>query len=376
MANRTDWEQIEPLGQGGQSEVFLVRRPERLRERTDSIQQMLQSNPWAPIVNQDDKERPARLARAILKYARTEVPSELGAMKIFKLREAGVEAEQQPFERMRSEIKVLRQDRPGLPRLLDSNEAERWIVTEFIPGGTLESHAGRYKGQAVPALKAFRSLVETVASLHKGSIVHRDIKPANVFVGQENQLILGDFGIVYLPHQAERLTRTNERVGPRDYMPPWGDLGERLENVSTSFDVYMLGKLLWCMVAGRLRLPREWHNRQGFNLTEMFPRDPDMHVINFILDRCVVEDPRDCLGSAQKLLPIIDENLAVLGLGGQMLSDGVPRPCRVCGKGYYKLESLPPGTVGESKVNLGMAGKPIPLRLFVCDNCGHVQLFR
>jgi hypothetical protein len=159
-------------------------------------------------------------------------------------------------------------------------------------------------------------------------------------------------------------------------MPQWGDLGERLENVQTNFDVYMLGKLLWCMVAGRLKLPREYHKRQGFNLTETFSRNPDMHIINSLLDRCLVEEPANCLGSAEQLLPILDESLAVLGLGGQLLSDGVPRPCRVCGTGEYKRESLPPGTLGESRVDLSMAGKPIGVRMFVCDNCGHVELFR
>jgi hypothetical protein len=39
MANRSDWEQIEPLGEGGQSQVFLVRRPNRGQERAASIRQ-------------------------------------------------------------------------------------------------------------------------------------------------------------------------------------------------------------------------------------------------------------------------------------------------------------------------------------------------
>jgi serine/threonine protein kinase len=250
------------------------------------------------------------------------------------------------------------------------------MVTEFFAEGTLEDHLGRYQGKAACALRAFRSLVETVALLHNEGIVHRDIKAANVFVRAEGQLVLGDFGIVYVPHQGDRVTRTNERVGPRDYMPQWGDLGDRLEEVRPNFDVYMLGKLLWCMVAGRLKLPREYHKRQEFDLTRMFPNNPDMHVINSILDRCVVEEPNKCLGSAQELLSILDEDLAVLDRGGQLLSEGVPRPCRVCGTGHYKAVSLPRGTMGESKVGLDMAGMPILASLFACDHCGHMQLFR
>jgi serine/threonine protein kinase len=297
-------------------------------------------------------------------------------MKVFKLREAGAEAEQEAVERLKGEIAILRENRPGLLKLLDLNEAERWIVTEFFPGGTVEEHLANYQGRPAPALRALRSLVDTVALLHKEHKIHRDIKPANVFIRKHDQLVLGDFGIVYLPDLGDRVTRTGERVGPRDYMPQWADLGERHEKVQPNFDVYMLRKLLWCMVAGRLRLPREYHRRLGFNLTQMFPNDPDMHIVNSIVDRCVVEEAGDCLESAQQLLPILDESLAILDRGGQLLSDGVPRPCRVCGKGHYRLESLPPGTAGASKVNLSMAGMPIVVRLFICDNCGHVELFR
>ena len=45
-------------------------------------------------------------------------------------------------------------------------------------------------------------------------------------------------GIVFLPDQPKRLTRTNESVGPHDYMPPWADVGGRLGDVHPNFDVY------------------------------------------------------------------------------------------------------------------------------------------
>jgi len=376
MSKRTDWEEVRPLGAGGQSEVTLVRRPKRVQERTESIRDISQSNPWAPIVAPEDRDRPRTLATAVWKYARPETPPELAAMKVFKLREAGAQGEEQAAARLRSEIAILQQKRSGLPELLDSNEAEGWIVTEFFAEGTLEDHIARYRGKTASALRAFRSLVETLAPLHKEGIVHRDIKPANVFVRGVDQLVLGDFGIVYVPNQSERVTRTNERVGPRDSMPQWADLGERLENIRPNFDVYMLGELLWCMVAGRLKLPREYHRKQMFDLAEMFPKSPDMHIINSILDRCVVEDPNNCLESAEQLLSILDENLIILDRGGQLLSEGVPRPCRVCGKGHYKAVSLPRNVVGEPKVTLNMAGMPINISLFACDSCGHVQLFR
>jgi serine/threonine protein kinase len=184
------WEQLEPLGEGGQSKVFLVRSPGRIQERKDVIQEVLGSNPWT--VRMDEKERPERidrLATALSKYSRPDKPSELGALKMFKIPTDSPDAEE-AVERLRNEIVVLGQNRPGLVKLLAASEKERWMVTEYLQSGSMNRNPGAYKGDAGRALKAFRSLVETVASLHKNDIVHRDIKPANVFPTDDERLIL------------------------------------------------------------------------------------------------------------------------------------------------------------------------------------------
>lgn len=371
------WEQLEPLGEGGQSRVFLVRSPGRNQERRDVIQQVLGANPWEIRINDQERvERIHRLATALSKYARPDRTSELGALKMFKI-PVGSPDEEEALGRLRNEVAVLGQKKPGLVKLLDANEKEKWIVTEYMPNGTIDKKPSAYKGTPFRALRAFRSLVETVASLHKENVVHRDIKPANVFAAEDDKLVLGDFGIVYLPHQAERLTRTDERVGPRDYMPQWGDLGERHENVQPNFDVYMLGKLLWCMVSGRLKLPREYHKRPAFDVTVLFPNDPNMRIINEIIEKCVVEEPQHCLNSAQELLGIVDESLAALEQGLPML-DGKGKlalPCRVCGRGVYQ-EHYPDGRFQlEAFDNSNRRTNPAFLRVFVCNVCCHYELF-
>jgi serine/threonine protein kinase len=59
-------------------------------------------------------------------------------------------------------------------------------------------------------------------------IVHRDIKLANIFIGKEHVFVLGDFGLVYVPHREPPITRRHgETVGAGDFIPPatwrgWG----------------------------------------------------------------------------------------------------------------------------------------------------------
>lgn len=110
-----------------------------------------------------------------------------------------------------------------------------------------------------------------------------------------------------MPDQPARLIRTDESVGPHDYMPPWGDVGAGLEKVHSNFDVYMLGKLLWCMVSGRLLLRREWFKEPQNDISSMFKDDPHAHVVNTILEKCVVE-PGSALVQVYKVVANIVQN--------------------------------------------------------------------
>jgi serine/threonine protein kinase len=377
---RREWEEIKPLGGGGQSDVYLVRRPERATARKINLQKLkvLSGLDLSPV-------NAADFAKAVFEFAQPDEITDFAAIKVFKLDEAGPEGEKEARNRMKQEIAVLQLSRQGLPQLLDFNDTEGWIVTEYFPEGTLFDHPHKYKGKAILALRAFRSLVQTAASLHKDGLVHRDIKPANVFLRRDDELVLGDFGIVYAPNASERITRSLERVGPRDYMPQWANLGSRHENVQPNFDVYMLGKLLWSMIDGRPVLPREFFEdpEYDFDLTKTFPNDPQMHAINRILAKCVVDKPRECLSSATDLLSMVDTLLLCMDRGGQLLTTGVPRPCHVCGVGFYQSIPFPtPRSALPSGGNVGLrfwygAGENLAIHIqpFSCDKCGHVELF-
>jgi serine/threonine protein kinase len=380
MENYGGWQVIKPLGEGGQSNVYLVRTPARVAERSKCLEDIRISL---------DGDRRDLLATSIVSFARQDHISELGALKIFKIPAGDTlsplpDSEQyEAIERLKNEVAVLRQDMSGLPKLLDANVDENWIVTEYFPEGSLSRNRSKYKGNVALGLRAFRSLVRTVARLHQDGYVHRDIKPANIFIRRDDQLVLGDFGIVYLPNDQERLTQTGEKVGPRDNMPQWANLGGRQDKVDTCFDVYMLGKLLWLMLDGRPILPREYHNRPDFDLTKSFPNDPEMYFVNRILDRCVVEEADKCLSSAGDLLLMVDEMLTIIGHGGQMLGPHIPRPCRVCGKGVYKPEHWRAGSrlaeVGQIRIWQPSDASGLDrllVRTFVCDNCGHIEFFK
>jgi serine/threonine protein kinase len=185
---RRDWEQVgKPLGEGGQSEVHLVRTPARTKERASALNTILNHHAWATNTEEVRQQENKRFVTSMEAYCRPDTVDDLGAMTLFtKIRG---NAEDAQITRLGQEIAVLDQEREGLPKLLGANLEELWMVTEYFPAGTLEDNIGRYKGRCALALKAFESIVKTVAKLHDDNIVHRDIKPANVFV-KGDELVL------------------------------------------------------------------------------------------------------------------------------------------------------------------------------------------
>jgi len=81
---------------------------------------------------------------------------------------------------------------------------------------------------------------------------------------------------------------------------------------ASNFDVYMLGKVLWCMVAGRPVLKREYFDRVDNDVTVLFRDDPHAYIINELLKKSVVEDPKDCFSSASDLLLAVDTYLEIV----------------------------------------------------------------
>lgn len=311
------WDVLDELSKGGQGQVFKVLQ----RSRPQDIDLALQG--LCEFVRSSAENAPQLAERLpnVIPILQTLLtphdPQYLGALKRFEIPEDDKEEAARAVKRLEHEIRALAAtgNQPGILRLLDSDLKARSIVTEYHAGGTLTEHLDRYRGDALGALLAFRPLVQAVAALHSRQevIVHRDIKPDNIFVTSDGRLVLGDFGIVFFRLDGlTRATATHERVGSRDWMAPWANIGRRIEDVNPSFDVFPLGKVLWCMISGQSGLPFWYHSRDAYDLERLFPNAPEMAVINALLDRCVVEEEEYCLKSGVELLVAVDGALRTL----------------------------------------------------------------
>ena len=126
----------------------------------------------------------------------------------------------------------------------------------------------------------------------------------------------------------------------------------------------MLGKLLWCMVSGRL-VVSEMISEAEFNLERL--ESPHMERINLILDECVVAKEHMCLRSATELLTLVDETIRDVSGANLILPNGDLRlGCVICGKGTYKLQTPDDGSYIQLSLSDGMVrGGETRVRAFV-----------
>ena len=367
------WTTVRELGSGGQGTAYLALDTDRLDLDAlvgETRQLIIQLN--AIVMAPEASQRNAyRLLELVETYLHRDSGNYSGALKL--LHETA-RADEKARARLHTELGVLRAlDHPAVVPILDAAEQDGWYVTPYYRHGTLADRIGQNAGRVDRVLDVFRPLVEGVAELHKRRVVHRDIKPENIFVS-EGRLILGDFGIVWFSDGAKtRVSDTYENVGSRDWMPGWA-MGMRVDKVRPSFDVFSLGKILWAMASGRTKMRLWYFDHPDFDLTRQFPKDEKMVWINRILAGAVREHEEQVWPDAAEFLRQLDEVIAILGRGAQVIAPGVYRYCRVCGIGVYELLVREGRTAALN--NLGFRPANEKLRVFECRNCGHLDVFR
>lgn len=368
------WEILETLGEGGQGKVFRVipkSMGSHLNRRLINIIKKIGKLPE----NYYDEENHDYeiLKESILTIMKREDPSNYNALKVLHKPEDARDAELAD-ERIRNEIMAMAEiNHSNLLKIIEYDLDSKWFVSEYYSKGSISKNKNIFTGNVVTSLKAFRPLVEGVAALHSKNMVHRDIKPENVFIDQDYNLILGDFGLIFfMDDNKTRISKTLENVGSRDWMPHWA-YGVRIEDVKPTFDVFCLGKLLWALISGQPKLLLWYYYKPQNNIEKLFPNAPFINLINPLFKKCIVENEENCLSDANALLIEIDKILELIRNKADRIDLNIERKCKVCGIGHYKL------IVNENSTDVSNFGiTPVGNRkwkIFTCSHCGNVQFF-
>ena len=155
------------------------------------------------------------------------------------------------LDRFAVEARALAQlSHTNIVKVLDygGEEGVPYLVMEFIQGGTLKEFLNQpYPYQQAAAILA--PIARALDYVHKQKIIHRDVKPSNILIGENDQPMLSDFGVIKLLEKTEENDiATGVGIGTPDYMSPEQGMGK---DVDFRADIYALGVVFYEMITGQ-----------------------------------------------------------------------------------------------------------------------------
>ena len=162
---------------------------------------------------------------------------------------------------------------PHIVQIYDAviDEAQSYIVMEYVAGGTLEPFC------TPDSLLPLDRLVEIVFkctraldyAYHLG-ITHRDIKPANILLASGGDIKISDFGAALFTSGEQTRTQVSG-VGSPAYMSPQ-QVREMPLNHQT--DIYSLGVVMYQLLTGRLPFQASNNFSMVYQITHVAPPPP------------------------------------------------------------------------------------------------------
>lgn len=152
----------------------------------------------------------------------------------------------------------------------------------------------------IASLTALRWAYQVSLALDRCGVVHRDIKPDNLFVDDQDNCLVGDFGMAIPSDPVMRSAdeySAQYLLGTPEYASPEQWAGDR--NIDHRSDIYAIGLVLFEMVTGKCARPplmnRDEFNKYGESLAR------SRYLVDVQLVLC--ENTRQVIESATRSSP-------------------------------------------------------------------------
>jgi len=205
-----------------------------------------------------------------------------GHQVAIKLLHEDLSEDSQEVERFYREARIHENIRhPNILQFIGLYESEHnlAIVMELLQGCSLQQYFQHHGVLSTGELfTVMNAMMKGLDVAHRQSITHRDIKPTNIFVCDDGNIKIMDFGLAKGTQSSDDITKTGMNpVGSYYYMAPEQIMGQKID---ARTDLYALGITLFTLATGQL--PFEAKVGGAFEIMEKQVRQspPDLASIH------------------------------------------------------------------------------------------------
>jgi DNA-binding response OmpR family regulator len=242
------------------------------------------------------------------------VEDHAGRTFAMKMLNASGDAEEHILLRFEREVDIMSSiDHPNVVRFIDrgSYADNSYMLMEFVTGRHLEDLLAEYPDglDFAGVYTVAMGLVQALESVHSMGIIHRDIKLRNLFLTDDNEIKVGDFGIAVRMGET-RFTSMGYCVGTPLYMAPEQARGQ---DATPETDIYSFGGTMYHLISGQPPFTAE----NALDMIQRHLNDDVPPPLNqwrpevtrswdvLIVDRCMATEPRNRPGSMAEVAAML-----------------------------------------------------------------------
>lgn len=211
---------------------------------------------------------------------------------------------------------------PGVVAVLDDDVTEEdapFLVMELLIGQTLSKRWKKLnRKMPIPeALHIASPVLDCLSACHAASVIHRDLKPPNIFLTEDGQVKILDFGVAQLRDATAEKTRTGTALGTPYYMSPEQAMG-LVDQLDGRADIFSIGAILHALITGqRIHNARTENEALILAATTPVPSvarvDPNLPLeVIKLIDKALAWDRRNRFENAEEMRQSVQETLATV----------------------------------------------------------------